>query len=66
MARKGDRTVTGAYSADDGTKNPVADSAFMKRQESGSYDYSKFSIGRTVNDRPRPKIQNRGNVTNGD
>ena len=31
--RKGDRTYTGAFSADDGTKNPLADSQYLKNDK---------------------------------
>jgi hypothetical protein len=67
MARKGDRTVTGAYSADDGTSNPLADKALVKKSRGDTYGgYEHFSIGRTVNQKPNPGVQNRGNVQNGD
>jgi hypothetical protein len=60
--------VNGAYT-DDGSvtakSNPLSDSRLMKRQSDSSLGYEKFSIGRTVNQKAAPTVQNKGNIQNG-
>jgi hypothetical protein len=60
--------VTGAYT-DDGSvtakSNPLSDSRLMKRQSDNYGGYENYSIGRTVNQKPAPTVQNKGNVQNG-
>jgi hypothetical protein len=48
------------------TKNPLADDQLMSKQTDTYGGYEKYSIGRTVNQKPNPGVQNRGNVQNGD
>jgi len=38
----------------------------MSKQTDTYGGYEKYSIGRTVNQKPNPGVQNRGNVQNGD
>jgi hypothetical protein len=58
-------TKLGKYS-DSGKGNVLADDRLMSEGKENYGGYEKYSIGRTVNQKPNPGVQNRGNVQNGD
>jgi hypothetical protein len=59
------KSVVGAYTSDDNSKtNPLADSQLMSSGKESHGDYSAYSIGRTVNDKPRPSVQSNGHGRN--
>jgi hypothetical protein len=42
------------------TKNPLADGQLMSKSTDSYGGYEKFSVGRTVNQKPRPQTQSHG------
>jgi len=59
------KSVVGNYvSSDNSNTNPLADDQLMSKGKESYGDYSKYSIGRTVNQKPRPAVQNHGRNEN--
>jgi hypothetical protein len=59
-------TYLGKYS-DSGKGNPLTDDRLVKKSDGDTYGgYEHFSIGRTVNQKPRPTVQAKGNIQSGD